>query len=1031
MSSQLAFAVSSPDNVLLQHGSRWRSRAVVALVLLVAGLMCPPEAAAQNAELSGYVRDAQGAVVVDAVLTLVDQMTARGVTARTNDRGIYTFASIRPSTYNLRVSAPGFASSEQTGIILNVSQRTTLDVELSVAAVAENVTVSERPVFPRSTDGSVGTVIDRKFAANLPVNGRTFGSLLALAPGVTPAVNNVDDGQYSVNGQRSASNYLMVDGVAATAGMGNTTRDTLAGQRSATTVVGGFNGLVTMDALQEIRIQTSTFAPEFGRTPGGQVSLVTRSGTNVLHGSAFEQFRDEGMAANNWFSNSLGLDKAELSQHQFGATVGGPLVRNRTFFFGSYEGLVLEQPRTLITGVPSREARQQAGPTRDFFNAFPEPTGPNRADGSAEYAANVSTQTDADTWGLRVDHALGEGMQAFARYSHAPSSSRDNRILYALSPESTARSITTGLTAVVGPKVLVEARVIYSRDLTIEGYTPASPALRSFFPSSVPASAYLQAGITNMSPILDGHTQDNETDQWNAVASASYLLEAHHFKFGVDYRGVSPTAQAAEDRIVITGGTVNQMLNRTVTAVTVDRRFPTRGTFETFSLFLQDTWKVQSRLSLSYGVRWDINFAPRFRDGEGPLAARFGVSPSELALVNERNVPLWKTRYDDFAPRLGFNYVLSENAGLTLSGGVGRFGDLQGPAAGIAFSPFSVPNSASIRRTAVALPLSAASVEGVSTPLLSPPFNQSVAVVDPELVMPHTTQANLSVEKRLAGDQSVSATYVVARGRRLLQTRGYRALNPDFTSTVFVTTSTGRSEYDALQLEYRRRAALGLQVLAGYTLGRSNDTSSATFSTEGETGMAPSSFDVRHVFNLAASWDLPNVGSGPFSWALRDWGVHARASARSGAPFTITATSVQIPGDVVFPRASLVPGEPIIVEDATAPGGQRFNRAAFIAPPAGQHGDTGRNAFRGFAAYQVDLGLQRSIRLAERLRFQIRVDTFNLLNNPSFGQPIAALTDARFGTPTTTLNESGGFDANRLYRQGGPRTVELSARIEF
>jgi hypothetical protein len=984
-----------------------------------------------SATLSGTVIDATGAAVPEVEIAVVNDGTGLRRGAKTGKDGSFTIPLLPPGRYDLSARREGFTPLEAPDIVLNVNDQIALRLALKLAAVGQEVIVVAEPAFLRRTDGSLGTVIDRKFAANLPVNGRTFGSLLALAPGVTPAVNNTDEGEYSVNGQRSMSNYLMVDGVAATAGMGRTTRDTLAGQRSATTVVGGFNGLVTMDALQEIRIQTSTFSPEFGRTPGGQVSLVTRSGTNVLHGSVFEQFRGDGMAANNWFSNSLNLDKARLSQHQFGATLGGPLARNRTFFFGSYEGLRLEQPRTLITGVPSREARQQAGPARDFFNAFPEPTGPNRADGSAEYAANVSTQTDADTWALRVDHALGEGIQTFARYSHAPSSSRDNRILYALTPESTARSITTGLTAVVGPKVLVEARFIYSRDVTIDGYTPASPALRSFFPSSVPASAYLQAGITNMSPILDGHTQDNETDQWNAVASASYLLEAHHVKFGVDYRGVSPTAQAAEDRIVITGGTVNQMLNRSVTAVTVDRRFPTRGTFETFSLFLQDTWKVQSRLSLSYGVRWDINFAPRFRDGEGPLAARFGASPSELALVNERNVPLWKTRYDDFAPRLGFNYVLSEDAGLTLSGGVGRFGDLQGPAAGVAFSPFSVPNSASIRRTAVALPLSAASVEGVNTPLLSPPFNQSVAVVDPELVMPHTTQANLSVEKRLAGNQSASATYVVARGRRLLQTRGYRNLNPDFTSTVFVTTSTGRSEYDALQLEYRRRAALGLQVLAGYTLGRSNDTASSTFATEGEVGMAPSAFDVRHVFNLAASWDLPNVDSGPFSWALHDWGLHARASARSGAPFTITATSVQIPGDVVFPRASFVPGEPIIVKDAMAPGGQRFNRAAFTAPPAGQHGDTGRNAFRGFAAYQVDLGLQRSIRFAERLRVQVRVDAFNLFNNPSFGQPIAALTDARFGTPTATLNESGGFDANRLYRQGGPRTVELSARIEF
>jgi hypothetical protein len=1001
---------------------------------MISALLFPAAAVAQSssATLTGTVVDESGGALEDVKVSAINTATNVQRDTTTGRSGTFTLTTLQPGQYVVKADRRGFTPAEIRDLVLNVGDHVAIKIQLKVAGVGETVTVTaDAATFARSADGSTGTVIDRKFAANLPVNGRTLGSLLALAPGVTPAVTNIDEGQYSVNGQRSASNYLMVDGVSATAGMGRTSQDTLAGQRAATTIVGGFNGLVTMDALQEIRIQTSTFSPEFGRTPGAQVSLVTRSGTNVMHGSAFEQFRDESMAANNWFSNSLNLDKARLSQHQFGATLGGPLAKNRTFFFGSYEGLRLEQPRTLITGVPSREARQQAGPTRDFFNAFPEPTGPNRADGSAEYAANVSTKTDADTWGLRVDHALGKGIQAFARYSHAPSSSHDNRILFALTPESTARSITTGLTAVVGPRVLADARFIYSRDVTFDGFTPASPALRAFYPSSVPTTTYLQANITNMSTIQDGHTQDNRTDQWNAVASASYLLDTHHLKAGVDYRRVSPTAQAAENRIVITGGTVNQMLSGALTAVTVDRRFPTRGTFDTFSLFVQDTWRARPRFSLTYGVRWDINYAPQFQEGEGPLAARFGASPSELALANERNVPLWKTRHGDIAPRLGFNYVLSEGAGLTLSGGVGRFGDLQGPAAGIAFSPFTVPNSASIRRTSVALPIADTAVQTVDTPLLSPPFNQQVAVVDPALAMPYTIQANLSVEKRLTGAQSVSATYVVARGRRLLQTRGYRNLNASFTSNVFITTSTGRSEYDALQVEYRRRAALGLQVLAGYTLGRSHDTASSTFGTDNAIGMAPSSFDVRHVFNLAASWDLPKVASGPFSWALRDWGLHARASARSGAPFTVTATSVFIPGDVVFPRASLVPGEPIILDDPAAPGGQRFNRAAFTAPPAGQHGDTGRNVFRGFATYQVDLGLQRSIRLAGRRRFQVRVDTFNLLNHPSFGQPVAALTDARFGRPIATLNESGGFDANRLYRPGGPRTVELSARIEF
>jgi hypothetical protein len=182
---------------------------------------------------------------------------------------------------------------------------------------------------------------------------------------------------------------------------------------------------------------------------------------------------------------------------------------------------------------------------------------------------------------------------------------------------------------------------------------------------------------------------------------------------------------------------------------------------------------------------------------------------------------------------------------------------------------------------------------------------------------------------------------------------------------------------------------------------------------------------------MAASWDLPSVTRGPLSWALRDWGVHVLGMARSGTPFSLTSSSILLPGEIAFARLSVVDGQPIIVEDPSAPRGQRFNRDAFTAPPAGEHGNTGRNQFRGFAAYQVDLGLQRTIRLTDRTRFQLRVDAFNVLNTANFGLPVTSLTDARFGTPTQTLNEAGGFDTNRLYRTGGPRTIELAARIEF
>jgi hypothetical protein len=1021
-------------------GPRLNGRAVDALRRCAAAwfvaalaLAMPPTADAQNAELSGFVRDTQGRAVPDVDLTLIDRSTGVSARSQTNDRGIYTFVSVKPGVYDLKVAASGFTPTSKTGLSLNVGERAGLDVVLTVGGQTEEITVVARDTILRSTDGSVSTVLDRKFAENLPINGRTFGALLALAPGVTPAATNLDGGQYSVNGQRAASNYLTVDGVSATSGSGRSLQNTAAGQLPSSTITGGLSGLISLDALQEIRIQTSTFSPEFGRTPGAQISLVTRSGTNTLHGSAFEQFRDESLAANNWFLNRNGIAKAQLRQHQFGGTAGGPLLPNRSFFFGSYEGLRLLQPRTLTTGVPSLQARQQPGPLQAVFEMYPQPTGPNRADGSAEYITAISTRTTTDTYGLRVDHTIRAGTQAFVRYSHAPSTSTDNRVLYLIDPQSTSRNVTGGLTTLLGSKLLADVRFMYGKDQFFDHHTDQTSRLRSLYPTVAPETSWLQFNIGNTSLIQDGTLGVNENSQWNVVGSLSYVFGNHHVKTGLDYRRTSPLVEAAEERFTAQFQNVNQALTGVATALTIQQAFPFRGHFDNVSMFAQDTWKANQQLSLSYGLRWDINPAPSFRDGEGPFAAVTGASAADLGLVLQRNVPLWKTSYRDIAPRVGFSYAVDPGARWILSGGVGVFGDLSGQAAGLAFSSFSFPNGTSIRRTNAALPFSPAVLQSPGEPVLVPPFTQQIGAIDPLLRMPRTTQWNLTVERALGAQQSVSVAYVGARGTRLLQTAAYFNPNPSYRDRFFLTSSDGRSQYRSLQIEYRRRASKGLQVLSSYTLGRAEDTASATFAeVPADAALATADLDIRHVFNAAVSWDLPSVGTGPLSWVLRDWGVHVIGTARSGAPFSVIYTDVTLPGEVTFPRASVVPGQPLVIDDPVAPHGQRFNPAAFTAPSAGQNGTSPRNGYRGFAAYQVDMGIQRTISVFAGARVRVRADVFNVLNTPNFGLPVTFLSNAQFGRPTATLNESGSFGAvNGLYRQGGPRMAELSLRVDF
>src|SRR6202007_1961094 len=241
----------------------------------------------------------------------------------------------------------GFRLVRLTEITVNVQNNLEQNFKLAVGSATEAITVAANAENLNTSDATVSTLVDSRFVENMPLNGRSFSALINLTPGVVLVPTNFfEEGQFSVNGQRPDANYFMVDGVSANLGtpvssfgQGGT------GQLPATSAFGGFNNLVSLDALEEFRIQTSTFAPEHGRTPGAQVSVVTKSGTNTFHGTAFEYFRNDKLDANDWFANRNGLARPELRQNDFGGVLGGPLKKDKLFFFGSYEGLRVRQPQ--------------------------------------------------------------------------------------------------------------------------------------------------------------------------------------------------------------------------------------------------------------------------------------------------------------------------------------------------------------------------------------------------------------------------------------------------------------------------------------------------------------------------------------------------------------------------------------------------------------------------------------------------------------------------------------------------------------
>jgi hypothetical protein len=387
------------------------------MLAMLALAAVPAVAQTATATLGGTVVDGSGAALPGATVELRAATTGFVRTQVTSTSGGFVFALLPPASYTLTATLTGFATSVHD-LVLTVGDQRTMRIELKVAGIETTVEVTA----PRSFEGSgaTGTVITRETLERIPLNGRSFQSLLHLTPGVLPmAASNLRPGQFTVNGQRDSANYFTVDGVSGNTGVlpSGANLFGVAGDSFGGNVLGSTVALVSLDALEEFRIQTSSFAPEFGRSPGGQVSLVTRSGTNVFHGSAFELFRDERFDAADWFAERLGLPKSELSQHQYGGSVGGPIARNRTFFFGSFEALRLKLPTTVVEDVPTLAARAAAsGVSQAILNAFPLPTGPDRGDGLAEYAGTWSDPSTSTALSLRVDHRLGSGMQLFARY---------------------------------------------------------------------------------------------------------------------------------------------------------------------------------------------------------------------------------------------------------------------------------------------------------------------------------------------------------------------------------------------------------------------------------------------------------------------------------------------------------------------------------------------------------------------------------------------------------------------------------------
>jgi hypothetical protein len=1039
----------------------------VMILLPLAMLFCSVLAFSQTeaAAISGRVADPQGLAVSGAKVSAINTSTNVATSTQTNGAGFYNLPNLIPGTYRVIVEKDGFAQIIKPDVQLHVQDNAGINFSLQVGSVTQSVTVEGGAPLVNTQDASVSTVVDQSYVANMPLNGRSFQDLILLTPGTvtqTPQVISTGvpsalgmAGEFSVNGQRTESNYYTVDGVSAnvgaTTGGGMVGGAGPSGSLAASTALGTTQALVSVDALQEFRVQSSTYSAQYGRNPGGQFSFETKSGTNQWHGTAYEYLRNNYFDADDWFNNYFGKPAPALRQNDFGGTLGGPVRiphlyngKDKTFFFVSYEGLRLVSPQPVCATcfVPDAALRTNApAPLNQALNAWPQPTP----------GGTWSNPSSLDSTSVRLDHVVSDKLRLFFRFSNTTSDSaaRGNPPTTNTLSAYTVRTYTAGITSIFTNRLNNEFRLNYSSNETtnstvidaLGGSTPVDLVrLTGLGLGSAP-------GVTlNIGPYLTGLSQQESSGaqrQWNFEDTVSLSLGRHQFKFGVDYRRLAPVAIQTTPFATYIYDSMSAVQTNSAFIV-VGTAAPAYPLYMNFSAFTQDEWRVSQRLSISLGLRWEVNPAPGVTQGLKPYTIQ-GSSPDNWTL-GPQGTPLWRTTWYNFAPRLGLAYILHNLPGreTVVRSGVGVFFDTGQQLGSLGFNG---PGFSALGFSSGPFPGTV-----VPPPIVNPPSLADIGNIGvawgfaPHLQLPYTLQWNASIEQALGKSQAVTVSYVASHASRLLQQNLFSSANSPSGAQLFFIQNGLTSDYDALQFQFRRRLSRGLTALASYSWSHCIDYGSSNFVIGYRRGSCD--FDIRNNFSAAFSYDLPNVGhSGFVNAALHHWGLDDRFTARTAFPVPLNGNQNFDPltGQAMFSGLDLVPNQPVYLYGANCatvlqglgdlspgkacPGGRAINSQAFTNATSG-FGTAPRNFARGFGAWQMDVAVRRDFPIREGLKLQFRAESFNVFNHPNFGAINSSFGQPTFGQATGTLANSLGI-LSPLYQQGGPRSMQFALKLVF
>jgi hypothetical protein len=1016
---------------------------VTAGLLIVLTCAAAPTAHAQGttAVVSGTVVDETGGALPGVTVTIKHVETGLARTLVTNEQGRYRAPALEPGAYEILSELPGFETSVYRGLNLAIGQDHVVNVTLKIGQLQEQVVVTETAPLVETNRSAVTGFVDSQQMRDLPLNRRDFTQLTLLAPAVTavPSVNpSLLRGmgtQISVAGARPNQMSFLLDG----------TDVNDQGGQSPGSAAGGLTGV---DTVREFQIITNAYSAEYGRTAGAVVSAVTRSGTNALHGSIFEFLRDDAMDARNFFDSATAV-KPPFRRNQFGFSVGGPLVRDRTFYFGSYEGLRQDKSLSLVATVPSRATRARADISpivRPYLELFPLPNGPETG-ASGRYSSSMIEPTRENYFVVKADHSFSSANTGTIRYTfnQASVATPEELQLFTLTSRNRNQYLMVEQKHIFSSALLNEVRFAYNRTFLVQevgDLVPINPSLL-FIPGrgfgSLTVSGLTTMGTSQTAP------QYLALNTFQLVDNVSWSLGPHNMKFGVSLiRWLNN-----QDAPFQIGGTfaftsidnfVRNIANN-FEGMLPDSSAQRNWRQNLIGLYAQDDFVVSSRLTLNLGLRYEFITTPT--DTEGRISTFRNLLGTEFTVGG----PMFENpSLKNFAPRVGFAWNPFGDGKTSIRGGGGFFYE---------------PVLANFYRSHGQLNPPYFRAASQRNPTFPHPFEQTLDVAQRidllqfDLENPYMLQFSLTLQRELLPQTVVTTGYLGSRGRN--QFRNIEAnqavptilsdgryffpvnsvrLNPAFGS-IRLRTTDGNSWYNGFIAGVTRRFSGGFQFQASYTLGNSVDEGSISagsqdfgngfqprYGFDRSDNEGPSDYDIRHNFVLNSMWELPfgKQMTGAAAALAGGWQVGGVVTLRSGVPFTPVlgfdrARALPRSGGA-GQRPDLIPGVDIIRGGPT----QYFNPLAFGLPEAGTFGNLGRNTLRGPGFATVDASVFKNVGIRNGSKLQFRFEAYNLLNRANFGLPAA-----------TVFNASGRVDnAGEITNTvGTSRQMQVAMRLEF